>query len=273
MENNNSRQVMLSIIGVAVLVIAVVGVSFAFFTYSREGTKNNVITTGSITFELAPNEDGHPNIDGANSFPQTNAEAVAETTGDKNKTDFDVTGTLPAGASNVTYWVYVIEGSEPTGEGITAPTNGWKRFKNSEISMQVKVAEEDAEAIKIENAYDGPKSLDGGFTTDLKDGSGQGILIATGTLAAGTSIDHNYSLYMWINDSVTISDTDYSYKYRASTTDEGDQPLKNVAGTEAVDPTKLPVGTDKDDRPVYTDYYYSVKIKVVASDDPSLVTP
>ena len=27
---------------------------------------------------------------------------------------------------------------------------------------------------------------------------------ATDTLAAGISIDHNYSLYVWINDTVTI---------------------------------------------------------------------
>ena len=32
------------------LVVAVVGVSFAFFNYSRQGTTNNVITTGSIVF-------------------------------------------------------------------------------------------------------------------------------------------------------------------------------------------------------------------------------
>ena len=38
---NNSKQTVLSIVGIAILVIAVVGVSFAFFTYSKNGTTNN----------------------------------------------------------------------------------------------------------------------------------------------------------------------------------------------------------------------------------------
>lgn len=52
---NNSKQALLSIVGIAILVIAVVGVSFAFFTYSKEGGADNVITTGSIVFSY--NED------------------------------------------------------------------------------------------------------------------------------------------------------------------------------------------------------------------------
>ncbi len=47
MEN---KQVMLSIIGVAILIVAVTGVTFAFFNYTRTGAANTV-TTGQITFE------------------------------------------------------------------------------------------------------------------------------------------------------------------------------------------------------------------------------
>ena len=57
---NNSKQTVLSIVGIAILVIAVVGVSFAFFTYSRQGERNNLITTGSIAFDS--------NVDSANAF-------------------------------------------------------------------------------------------------------------------------------------------------------------------------------------------------------------
>ena len=55
---NNSKQAVLSIVGIAVLVIAVVGVSFAFFTYSKTGTTNNVITAGSIVFEFTEAQNG-----------------------------------------------------------------------------------------------------------------------------------------------------------------------------------------------------------------------
>lgn len=55
-DNNSSKQILLSVIGVAILVIAVVGVSFAFFTYTRTGARNNVINTGSISFAFNDSE-------------------------------------------------------------------------------------------------------------------------------------------------------------------------------------------------------------------------
>ena len=77
---------------------------------------------------------------------------------------------------------------------------------------------------------------------------------------------------MWINGEedggVTISDTDYSKDYRASDTKKGDSPLAN--GTEgAKEGTTLPAEKEEDDRLVYSDMYYSLKLKLVASDDPA----
>ena len=48
-QSNQSKKVLLSVIGVAILVVAVVGVSFAFFNYTRTGGTNTV-TTGNIQF-------------------------------------------------------------------------------------------------------------------------------------------------------------------------------------------------------------------------------
>jgi hypothetical protein len=48
-QTNSSKQVLLSVIGVAILVVAVVGVSFAFFNYTRTGSANTV-RTGTIYF-------------------------------------------------------------------------------------------------------------------------------------------------------------------------------------------------------------------------------
>ncbi len=257
MENNNSKQVILSIVGVAILVIAVVGVSFAFFTYSRTGEKNNVITTGSITFELAPNSTGHPNIEGTDSFPQTDDEGPEN---EKNSTDFDVTGSLPAGSGDVTYWVYAIPGSAPADK---APSGvDWIPFDDSEINMYITATGAAENEITYTDGFNTkPGKVVPGYNDVLKDSSSgldKGLLLATGTLGAGKSIKHQYSLYMWVNSTVTVSDTDSSYTYRASSTDEGDIP------------TDKDRESNTDDREIYSDHYYSVKIKVVASDDPSL---
>ena len=48
-QSNSSKQVLLSVIGVAILVVAVVGVSFAFFNYTRTGNQNT-LRTGQISF-------------------------------------------------------------------------------------------------------------------------------------------------------------------------------------------------------------------------------
>ncbi len=50
-NGNSSKQVLLSVVGIAILVIAVVGVSFAFFTYSKTGD-NQLLTTGTIFFQF-----------------------------------------------------------------------------------------------------------------------------------------------------------------------------------------------------------------------------
>lgn len=77
MNNNSSKQVLLSVIGVAILVVAVVGVSFAFFNYSRTGTEVNGLTVGTINFT--------GNVSGVqldNAFPvsaTTAAQATAST--------------------------------------------------------------------------------------------------------------------------------------------------------------------------------------------------
>ena len=49
-RKNSSKQVLLSVLAVAILVVAVVGVSFAFFTYSKQGETVNTITTGTLVF-------------------------------------------------------------------------------------------------------------------------------------------------------------------------------------------------------------------------------
>lgn len=56
MEENNqqrrNRKVMFSIIGIAVLVVGLVGVTLAFFNYTKTGS-NNTVSTGRIFFEAS----------------------------------------------------------------------------------------------------------------------------------------------------------------------------------------------------------------------------
>ena len=49
-KNIKKKQVLLTILGVISLIVITVGVTYAFFNYAKEGTTDNTIQTGSITF-------------------------------------------------------------------------------------------------------------------------------------------------------------------------------------------------------------------------------
>ena len=49
-KNIKKKQVLLTLLGVISLIVITVGVTYAFFNYAKEGTTDNTIKTGSITF-------------------------------------------------------------------------------------------------------------------------------------------------------------------------------------------------------------------------------
>ena len=53
-QNKRNNQILLSVIGIAILIVAVVGVTYAFFNYTRTGSANN-IATGRIYFNTTQN--------------------------------------------------------------------------------------------------------------------------------------------------------------------------------------------------------------------------
>ena len=53
-NNNTNKQIMFSIIGIAILIVAVAGVTYSFFNYTRTGAANN-IGTGRIYFNMTQN--------------------------------------------------------------------------------------------------------------------------------------------------------------------------------------------------------------------------
>ena len=86
-----------------------------------------------------------------------------------------------------------------------------------------------------------------------KDGR-DGVLIAKGTIGNDNKdYKYAYKLAMWVNQTATVSDTDANAKFRASRTTTGVLPT----GGETAEPA----------RKVYSDMFYSLKIRVVAGDE------
>ena len=249
---NNSKQAVLSIVGIAILVIAVVGVSFAFFTYSKNGTTENVITTGSISFN-STNDEGALALN--NKFPQTNEEGVAN-----QDYDFTVTGTIPSTANPVHYGVFLVKGNMPTNP---AGLDADNVFENEEISVKL-TATGGGNVISPWNATGADD--DSNALTDAVDTT-QGLLVGYGTVAAdGNAATHSYSLVMWVNETVGISDTSNTgiYKYRAHHWN---------AETWNEYPSGTTGSADEANRKTYSDMWYSLKVNVEARDTTPYYVP
>ncbi len=262
MENYNFKQILLSVIGIGILITAVVGVSFAFFTYSKVGETNNVITTGNIVFSF---NDAENNIVIENQFPKSASEANTEPT---KPFVFSISGNVPVGTDSINYEVYAIKGDEPESIKELANENKPKtRFQDSDIKLYLTGRDEKDEyltgedKITIEDTYSHIES--GGEAGN----STTGFKIASGTIPNdGVEHKHIYTLTMWVSDKVTISDTDYSKTYRASSKEENPKNVPPKCNDNQTEDKSCLKNETEDNRAVYSDLYYSLKIKVVAGD-------
>lgn len=92
MDKKKSTGILLSVLGVLSLVLITAGVTYAFFTYTKQGTTENTITTGTITFlydELAAEGNG---IKITDAVPMSDADGKV-LTGANNVFNFKVTAT------------------------------------------------------------------------------------------------------------------------------------------------------------------------------------
>ena len=204
-NSNSSKQVLLSVIGVAILVVAVVGVSFAFFNYTRTGMPNT-IKTGTILFESTQST-----INVENVFPVAASDVDTDTTNVKtaevtikgntnytNGIDFDVTAedvnlTVGSGANAVTLPLHVTV----TQTGLSSVT-----AKSGTGTMTLGTFDK---------------------TTQLVSGS----TLASGKIPANTNVDGKLLVKVYLDASeIAISDT-----YPAETTDTNNDGYLN--GTPA----------------------------------------
>ena len=186
MNSNSSKQVVLSIVGVAILVVAIVGVSFAFFTYTKTGGGTNLIKTGTLVFKF---EDGS-SINLTNQFPMSDANGL-KLSGTNNVCNFTVSGTSTSGA--ITYTVYGVQGDASKDETKTV------RFTDSQIKANISATLPTGYTFTSATGASTAKTIEA-----LKKGGK--IVFGTGTVTTAAAADSSaqFTLKMWISDAVTI---------------------------------------------------------------------
>lgn len=196
-DNNNSKQVLLSVLGVAILVVAVVGVSFAAFSYSKTGEKVNTITTGTITMNYSETTNG---INLTNALPMT--DAVGMKLKETNQYfDFTVNATI-SGDTTINYAVTATKEMPDS----TIPDNG----------VKVYLTDMDGDADTAISGYETPKRVSE-LSTTSSDASGapdDQYLLTSNTFSASSS--HDYRLRMWVASDYTVTGASQAYKLRVN---------------------------------------------------------
>ena len=91
-KNNKKKTLILSIIGLIGLVIVTIGITYAVFTYTKLGTTDNTITSGTLKFLYTENTGVKTGIKLTNALPISDTQGEA-LDGDNNVFDFSIEAT------------------------------------------------------------------------------------------------------------------------------------------------------------------------------------
>lgn len=183
----------LLILALFLLVAVTAGVSYAFFNYTRLGTTENTITTGTITFLYDEKEALGNGITITDALPMSDANGMIQT-GNNAVFDFQILATT-TGNANIPYEItarksatsddiddnvklYLTEVSSDTETAAPLTMNGTDVMKFSELTQT---------------------------TTAVGDGVVEKTIYKDTVAATTTNYEKNFRLRMWISD-----DTDYS---------------------------------------------------------------
>ena len=193
-NDDNSKQVLLSVLGVAILVVAVVGVSFAAFSFSKTGQVTNTITTGTISMSYSEPENG---ITLTEALPMDD-ETGKTLQGENNTFDFTVTATIKgSGKTTINY-------------AITAVTTPATNLNDDYVKVYLTdMDSSDSQILAPTVVSSLPK------TTSDDSGAPDGqYILESGTFDATTT--NSYRLRMWVADNFSVGQSSETYTLKVN---------------------------------------------------------
>ncbi len=193
MSERNNKTILLSIIGILLLILAVIGVSYAAVFYSKTGEKVNRVTTGTITMSYSENTNG---INLTDASPM-NDEVGMSLSEDSQYFDFSVSATI-GGNADINYVITAVKTADST-----LPDNAIKVYLTNVSSGG------ETQVLRP------TKVSDLQITSEDQSGApnGQFVLLASNFIE--TSV-RNYRLRMWISDDYVLPDYSQVYKLRVN---------------------------------------------------------
>ncbi len=193
-NEDNSKQVLLSVLGVAILVVAVVGVSFAAFSFSKTGQVTNTITTGTISMSYSEPENG---ITLTEALPMDD-ETGKTLQGENNTFDFTVTATIKgSGKTTINY-------------AITAVTTPATNLNDDYVKVYLTDMDSSDSQILAPTVVSSLRK-----TTSDDSGAPDGqYILESGTFDATTT--NSYRLRMWVADNFSVGQSSETYTLKVN---------------------------------------------------------
>ncbi len=181
-EHENKNKIIVSVLGLVLLLVFVVGITYAVFTYTKKGNVENTIRTGKITMSYTEGENG---ITLENAYPME--DSVGKVLSDPNQLfDFTVNINLYGSKTPVSYEVTAEKDENSTlGDSdvriyLEKSTDGTNYNAVSQPSGYIPMGDADEFGAQATEML-----LDRGNTTD--------------------TVTYNYRLRMWVGSSYQVS--------------------------------------------------------------------
>ena len=175
------------ILAVISVVVITVGVTYAFFQYVKEGSTENSMTTGSITFLYTEVSGVGRGISISNAFPVSDEVGKAQV-GEGNVFDFKVTSTTPRNA-NIPYEV-------------TARMKSDSTLDPSAVKVYLTEIKGDMETEILLDQYSNLAQTSISVPENITEKT-----LYTDTVPANSSnYEKNFRLRMWVNEDTDFSD-------------------------------------------------------------------
>ena len=183
---NKKKQIIITLIGIISLIVITVGVTYAFFNYSRTGTTDNVVKTGGITFLYTEVSGVGKGISLTEAYPVADSIGKVQT-GEGKVFDFKVTSNIEMNSS--------------IGYQVTARKKTGSTLANS----AVKVYLTEVNGTEQELLLSKYSELD---QTDKVDSSkfDERILYEATVPANTANYEKNFRLRMWVDENTDFSD-------------------------------------------------------------------
>lgn len=206
-KNINRRNKVFSILGVFILLITIVGVAVAAYTWTYVGTKANTIGTGSVSLSLLESTDV---INITNALPTADASGMA--LGSDQSFDFAVTTYASGNPGDITYSLNISKVTIDSGYTVL-PDNGVKVYLTALTDGgEVQVVKPTLVSNIITSGSTGLLTFDSGKTNYLTHNHDTG----------DTTKTTKYRLRMWIDQTVDATNwnenTKNQYKLKIGVT-------------------------------------------------------